>query len=512
MTPTHHSPEPQLEFPYVTIGVLTALEVEYSACLDIFDPERQGVERQKRATSGTLTCWLCFIPAKHGGKHVVAITRLPYMGNTAAAIAANILLQHCEAIESLIMCGIAGAVPHPAKPENHVRLGDIVVSGPSGIIQYDFGKQRDPLRARDDPFNGFEFRGPPRSPCPELLAGVGNMHADERLLGRGDLREWEKKIVAFLSRVRNAPSWKRPALTKDRLIDTPDGTGDPVGHPKDPERRHRKPRVFRGAIGAANIVLADPKKRDALRDRWDIRAVEMEGSGVADASWVAKVGHLVVRGTCDYCNSTKNDDWHSYAALIAAAYTRTVIEYLHPHALQERETFPAVQAIPTTAGPASLEAPAVPPRIDASKLSTGAAESSTIQGAQAEPVKHRASPAVVLETGGPRDVAVLPVLDLASTVAPEPQLPSLEHRRIQELNERLDVLLESGRSKDAAPPAFELEKLLRRVPPRGAIVREGWLILARLEAARLRAEKKPGETPDVTRLQQLRKEAESVTD
>ena len=96
MTLTHHSSEPRLEFPYVTIGVLTALEEEYSACLSVFDPDREGVEREERATSGTLTCRLCFIPSKHGGRHVVAITRLPHMGNTAAAIAANILLQHCR--------------------------------------------------------------------------------------------------------------------------------------------------------------------------------------------------------------------------------------------------------------------------------------------------------------------------------------------------------------------------------------------------------------------------------
>ena len=336
------------------------------------------------------------------------------------------------------------------------------------------------------------------------------MHSDERLLRRTELREWETKIDSFLRRVGDAASWKRPGPSKDKLIDTPDGTGEATGHPKDPARRRQGPRVFQGAIGAANIVLADPKKRDALRDRLDIRAVEMEGSGVADASWVANVGYLVVRGTCDYCNSTKNDSWHSYAALIAAAYARTVIEHLHAHTVPQPETFPAVQEIVTAAGSTSLETPTVPPKIDASKLSADSARPSAEQGGEGGPVKHHASPAVVLEPAVSGAVAVPPELDLASTVVPGPQPLSPEHRRIQELNERLDTLLESGRWKEAGPSAVELEKLLRLVPRRGTMIREGWLLLAKLEVTRLRVVKKPGETPDVARLQRLRQEAESV--
>lgn len=39
-----------------------------------------------------------------------------------------------------------------------------------------------------------------------------------------------------------------------------------------------------------------------------------------------EVGYLVVRGICDYCDSHKNDDWQQYAAIVAAAYTRALIE------------------------------------------------------------------------------------------------------------------------------------------------------------------------------------------
>ena len=324
-----------LSLANVTIGILTALEEEYAACQDVFDPGRDRAEENRRATSGTMTCWLCRIRA-HGGQHIVAISLVPDMGNNAAAIAANILLQHCPEICHLIMCGIAGAVPHPEKPEDHVRLGDIVVSSGMGVIQYDRGKQRDLRKSvppgpnstdrghwiartlhwlkswcarQGDSFAGFEFRGPPRPPCPILLHAVKLMHAEEELLGPRDCREWDSKIREFLRRRTYPQAWRRPTPATDKLIDSPDGRGG-VAHPKDSSRRSRWPRVFRGPIGAANIVLADPKKRDALRERFGIRAVEMEGSGVADVSWMTGVGYLVVRGTCDYCNSTKGEVWH----------------------------------------------------------------------------------------------------------------------------------------------------------------------------------------------------------
>ena len=54
----------------------------------------------------------------------------------------------------------------------------------------------------------------------------------------------------------------------------------------------------------------------------------MEGSGTADAAWSARRDYLVIRGICDYCDTHKNDDWQRYAALVAAAYARALIENL----------------------------------------------------------------------------------------------------------------------------------------------------------------------------------------
>jgi hypothetical protein len=58
----------------------------------------------------------------------------------------------------------------------------------------------------------------------------------------------------------------------------------------------------------------------------------MEGYGLQFTAEALRLDGLVVRGTSDYCNARKNNQWEKqwqrYAANIAAAYVRTLIEQL----------------------------------------------------------------------------------------------------------------------------------------------------------------------------------------
>ena len=513
----------------VTIGVLTALEEEYAACLDVFDPDRNGGEHQRRATSGTFTCWLCRVPPRRGdGCHVVAITLLPDMGNNAAPIAANILLQHCSEVRYLIMCGIAGAVPNPDKCDDHVRLGDIVVSNGDGLIQHDRGKQRDPrlyeadmtdaAGSTPDPLAGFELRSPPRSPSPDLLAAVRRMHADELLLKREEYRDWEVKIGDFLKRCSDPEKWKRPYHTMDRLVDTPDGTEPSRKHPKDRARRRVDgivcPRVFRGPIGAANIVLADPLRRDALRDRRGIKAVEMETSGVADASWVAGVGYLAVRGTCDYCNSTKADGWHEYAALIAACYAKTVIEYVHPIKPSSETVAPSH---PTPTGTATLTDEIAHARhgFHALAIAGRQAASNIVPDSFGPNLTDETVPSTTI-IQSPASVGIdlgtdEPMVSREKFMAPDLQSVATKDT-LADLITKIDELSNEHRWSEIAPLADDLEKRLRSLPRKGSEVRQGWIVLARLEEQQQREARLRGRAIDVSRMRDLRREAENVID
>lgn len=502
-----------------TIGVLTALEEEYAACLDVFDPDRQGAEHHASGTLGAFTCWLCQVaPRRGGGSHVIAITLLPDMGNNAAAIAATALLQHCPDTRYLIMCGIAGAVPHPERSEDHVRLGDIVVSSQQGVIQYDRGKQRDPQQhspmesgATRDPLAGFEFRNSPRAPSRDLLDAVRRMHADEHSLGPDEHRDWEEKIRDFLKCCKDAAKWKRPHYNKDRLVDSPDGKGQSVKHPPDRARRQRVdglryPRVFHGPIATANIVQGDPARRNALRDRFSVKAIEMEGSGVADASWAAGVGYLVVRGTCDYCNTAKSDIWHAYAALIAACYTKTVIEYLHPSRspAAEKPTHlqrPNLEHLETEATRARRVDPPSTIALMGATQTVGSIDTDTTA---TPPTQSSSTNTVAIR----RDQVVTLHDEIALAT------PALIHAAIKDalgdLVSTVGNLLQEFKWEDARGLADDLENRLRMLPRKGNVVRQGWIALARIESQRLREAKQRGRKVDVSRLRALREEAGHV--
>lgn len=286
------------------IGLITALPKEFAAMKAmLLSPEPFAVAGSgagRRYVGGE-------IPALGGGRHAVVLT-MAEMGTNIASARATLLLEHFPAVESLVMVGIAGGVPNPAKPEEHVRLGDVVVSDQKGVIQYDFDKETPSETIH---------RHPPRPPNARLLEAVRHLQAGEF--------EGERPWVKFMQLGDKLVAGGRPEEQEDRLADSSDPK-KVVSHPADPDRRPGEPKVFVGPIASANKLLKNPGKRDQLRDAFGVRAIEMEASGVADATWNHDRGYLVVRGICDYCDSLKADRWQLYAAIAAAAYTRALLE------------------------------------------------------------------------------------------------------------------------------------------------------------------------------------------
>lgn len=293
-----------------TIGIITALPHETAAVLTVLgDPPRVHFP----GTGAGRTYWRAEVKSANDGQHQVIVAQAD-MGNNSAAIRASLLLSHFPSVESIIMCGIAGGIPSPGKPEEHVRLGDILVSNQKGVVQYDFVK-RTVRKQRVHVVE--EVRAAPRPPSATLLDAVRILEADKHL----ERFPWENHLRDGLTKRK----WNRPDETTDRLTDPADSSKS-IPHPEDVNRRPGQPRVFLAPIASANTLLKDPMKRDALRNQFGTRAVEMEGSGIADATWNHGVGYLVIRGICDYCDATKNDLWQMYAAMAAAAYVRALLE------------------------------------------------------------------------------------------------------------------------------------------------------------------------------------------
>jgi len=153
------------------IGIITALSKEFVAVKVLLQNPRDhfvpGKGAGRRYVLGELD-------AANGGKHTVVLALLSDTGNNQAAARGTLLLEHFPQVEEIVMTGIAGAVPNPTKAEEHVRLGDIIVSNRGGVIQYDFVKEE---RHRDDEGEWEEdtHRHPPRAPSALLHEAANHL-------------------------------------------------------------------------------------------------------------------------------------------------------------------------------------------------------------------------------------------------------------------------------------------------------------------------------------------------
>jgi len=299
----------------VTIGIITALPHEFGAVKALLENTREHFVDGRGAGR---RYWLGEVPAANGGSNTVALALLPDTGNTIASTRATLLLEHFQNAQAIIMTGIAGGVPFPEKAEHHVRLGDIIVSNRYGVVQYDYVKTE---RCREGEKEWVENtnRHPPRAPSALFLEAAVYLVAGEM----EESKPWLRLIQQACERL----GIRRPGEETDTLArsDNPEET---VPHPRDDAREPGVPRVFRGPIASANVLLKDPIRRDALRDAFGVKAVEMEGSGISDATWTLEEGYFIVRGVCDYCDKNKGDAWQNYAAAAAAGYTITLLRSL----------------------------------------------------------------------------------------------------------------------------------------------------------------------------------------
>jgi nucleoside phosphorylase len=290
-----------------TIGIITALSKEFTA-MKIFleNPETFEVPGQ---SAGRLYI-VGKIPSNDGEYQSVVLV-LADMGNNIAALRASLLLEHFPNVNSIIFTGIAGGIPYPNKPNEHVRLGDIVVSDHRGIVQYNFSS--------DNLIEEKVHRLPPRPPSSILLEAI-------RLLQLSEI-EGNRPWLKFIDRGLDKLKFNHPPEVKDIIVSS-ENPNEVIPHPHDKNRIEGQPRVFYGPIASANRLFKNPLKCDDIREKFNIKAVEMESSGIADTTWNREIGYLVIRGICDYCDSNKNDDWQGYAAIVAAAYTRALIEFI----------------------------------------------------------------------------------------------------------------------------------------------------------------------------------------
>jgi nucleoside phosphorylase len=255
------------------------------------------------------------------GNHKIAIACLPsgLYGTASATTVANQMLSTFMSIRFGLMVGIGGGVP---SKETDIRLGDIVVSKPTGssggVVQYDYGKAIGEGR--------FERTSALNKPPEALLTAVAKLQADHMLD--------DSRVPTFLSEIMAKRPTKMSNFThrgqqQDRLFQADyDHVGS--GNTCDncdasklvtrPARATDNPIVHYGLIASGNQVVKHGGTRDHLAGKLGILCFEMEAAGLMD-----NFPCLVIRGICDYADSHKNKQWQEYAAAAAAAYAKEIL-------------------------------------------------------------------------------------------------------------------------------------------------------------------------------------------
>ncbi|KAL2837482.1 nucleoside phosphorylase domain-containing protein [Aspergillus pseudoustus] len=291
-----------------TVGWICALQEEYDSSCRMLDEEFDDLEADE-ADDNSYTFGRI-------GPHYVVIGCLPtgvYGTNSAARIARD-MARSFPRLRFALLVGIAGGLP---TAENDVRLGNVVVSTPQGsfggVVQYDMGKQL--------PGGCFQRTGYLNGP-PDKLLGVLPV-----LRRRYNDPRQPDRIAEHIQRMNDMPDYRHPATDCLYHTDYPhqSGTNCSLCDPKylipRPDCGGRLVPVHYGTIASGNSLIKDAAIRDEFaRSEMYPLCFEMEAAGLMN-----NLPCIVIRGICDYADSHKNDVWHKYAALAAAAYARELL-------------------------------------------------------------------------------------------------------------------------------------------------------------------------------------------
>lgn len=333
-----------------TVGWVCALSKELTAAVAMLDHRHDDLPKKAEDPNAYNLGSI--------GEHNIAIACLPegQIGTNSAANVATWMISTFPSIKVSFMVGIGGGVPPT------VRLGDVVVSIPTGnypgVVQWDLGK------AEKD--GEFKQIGSLNKPPTSLCTALAKMKTENELQG-SKIAEYVEELKVKWPNLAAKYTWtkalKDPLLETNthgshgrgedvfsmflgtllalfsflfsRLMvasvdhETTQGATRPAVSEKD--ERVQDVRVHYGLIASGNQVIKDAEFRDRLNRRFDgsVLCVEMEAAGLMD-----NCPCIVIRGICDYADSHKNKQWQEYAAAIAAAFAKELLQYLSPSDVQ----------------------------------------------------------------------------------------------------------------------------------------------------------------------------------
>ncbi|KAH8423410.1 uncharacterized protein LDX57_001171 [Aspergillus melleus] len=257
---------------------------------------------------------------------VMALISDPQDGSSSAATVARDMLHSFPNVNIGMMIGIAGGFP---SQNNDIRLGDVVVSaardGNGGVLQLDFGKRMQN--------KGLHMTGFLNQPPTFLRNAVSGFRADIERKGH----RFEQIINGILEcNPRLREKYQRPQSDADKLFksDVVHGkdctalcSSDPSLLERRTERAHENdnPAIHYGLIGSGNQTIKDAILRDMFSASRNVLCIETNAAGLMN-----HFPCLAVCGVCNYADTHSNEQWEGYAAMVAAAYAKSLLYRISP--------------------------------------------------------------------------------------------------------------------------------------------------------------------------------------
>ncbi|KXH54068.1 hypothetical protein CNYM01_13980 [Colletotrichum nymphaeae SA-01] len=282
------------------VAWICPLEVEQIAAMEMLDEEHEALP-QPAADHNVYS-----LGSING--HNVVITGLHQPGNCPAATVVAQMRMTFPKLRFGLLVGIGGGVPVQTD-DGMIRLGHVVVSKPagehSGAVQYDHGKAKDGLFQRTGAL----------APPPTVLLNAAQALAVRRARMAND--PLQLNVRRINTSLRNLQRFQFPGGSNDHLYPPY------YSHIQAADDDDTFVVVHRGTIASGELVVKTAELRDTLAQRYGLLCFEMEAAGA-----LADFPCMVVRGISDYCDSHKNDQWHGYAAAVAAAYARQLFFHM----------------------------------------------------------------------------------------------------------------------------------------------------------------------------------------
>ncbi|KAF5710359.1 G-protein beta WD-40 repeat-containing protein [Fusarium mundagurra] len=310
-----------------TVGWLCALPLELAAAKGMLDRIHPDLSEQDPYDHNSYT-----LGEIQG--HYVVIACLPAKnhGSCSVATVAKDLQRTFKSIRFGLLVGIGSGAP---SPQHDIRLGDVVISQPSGtlggVVQHDRGKIL--------PQGGFQRTGYFNAPPQLLLTALARLQATH-MCEESRVPEFLAELVAKVPQ-RMKDKFSYQGASNDRLYQAdyhhvkhqdPTCNGCDKSHIiHRPDRDDTDPYFHYGIIATASAAVKDGQTRQRLSQEHGAMCFETEAAGLYDFPG------LIIRGIHDYADSHAKDLWQEYAAATAAAFAKELLLFVSPGRIRREE-------------------------------------------------------------------------------------------------------------------------------------------------------------------------------